>query len=153
MNNSLCQGCYSRGYCRRRVTHLVNDGDLFNPEYIRDLRASARRRGLTCDQWIEALADWYRDYPGWIADDAGREVFLDLDVFERPNIRDWFRSFCNTPCPPHIRPHVRPEARERVRVLATILSFVIPAEAALWGHRSANDNYASSNDNAPLAQA
>jgi len=41
----------------------------------------------------------------------GRTVFLDMGVFEVPHIRDWFRDFYCTPCPPHITPYVRGEAK------------------------------------------
>jgi hypothetical protein len=69
------------------------------------------------------LTDRSHDLRGCIADERGRTVYLDLEVFEVPHIRDRFRDFCCNPCPPHITPYVRGEATERVRIMATILCY------------------------------
>jgi hypothetical protein len=92
-----------------------------------DTRAPKRRLHLCYSlnvssyHWLDFLTDLYRDYRGCIVDEMGRTVLLDMEVFEVPHIRDWFRDFCCTQCPPHITPYVRGEAKERVRILATIM--------------------------------
>ena len=135
-----CTDCIFSGYCRKRRSSLVNDGELRNPEFIRDVRAKANSLNICSDHWLEFLTGLYRDYPGWIMDAGGDEVFLDMEEFELPNIKVWFQEFCCTPCPPHVQPRVRVEARERVRALATILRACFPVEAYFWGRRPANDN-------------
>ena len=79
---------------------------------VREARDAA---GVYGESWAAG------DLRGCIVDQAGRTVFLDMEVFEAPHIRDWFRDFCCTPCPSHITPYVRGEAKECVRILATIL--------------------------------
>lgn len=118
----------------------MDDTKLDNPEFIRDLRRYTASLGISCDQWLDFLSDTYRDYPGRIMDQTGREVFLDMEVFEEPNIRYWFRDWCNTPCGNNVVPRIRSEARERIRVLATILRAANPKAALMWGVRAANDN-------------
>ena len=143
----LCSECRLNGYCRRIVAPVVSDDQLKSPEYIRDLRNFAASRGVTAESWLDHLADLYRDYPGWIIGPDGQEELLDLEQFERPHIREWFRDFCNGVCPPDVTPRVRVEARERVRILATILAARYPVDAMLWGVRPANDNRAPVADN------
>lgn len=140
MPYQLCTFCLTGGYCRRLHTQIVSDVDLANPDFIRDLRAFAFRLGINDEDWQEYLTNLYRDYPGWIADANDHETFLDMEEFERPFIREWFRGFCCTPCPPDVQPRVRPEARERVRILATILKAHDPVPAMMWGVSPANDN-------------
>lgn len=137
-----CPNCLFREFCCSIRTELVDDASLDDAEFIRDLRAFTSSLNVNDEDWHEYLADCYRDYRGWIADQDGNEVFLDTDEFERPSIREWFRDFCCVPCPDHITPRVRQEARERVRVLATIMKARFPAEAIMWGVRAANDNIA-----------
>lgn len=140
MSKTLCPSCYSLGYCRREYTALVTDKDLNNPEFIRDGRKAAYSENLFASQWLDHVTDLYRDYLGWIADENGEECFLDTEVFDRPNIEDWFDDWCCAPCPEHIKPRLRCEARERVRVLLTILKTRHPVASRFWGVRPANDN-------------
>lgn len=114
-----CSLCIIENTCTQ--SRLVTDRELSDPAFIRRLRDDCYRLNISSYQWLDFLTDQYRDLRGCIVDERGRTVFLDMDVFEVPHIRDWFRDFCCTPCPPHITPYVRGEARERVRVLATIL--------------------------------
>ena len=114
-----CALCIIEDTCAR--TRLVTDRELADPAFIRRLRNVCFRLNVSSYQWIDFLTDLYRDYRGCIVDEAGRTVYLNMDVFEIPHIRDWFRDFCCTQCPPQITPYVRGEARERVRIVATVL--------------------------------
>jgi len=136
----LCARCYTQGYCRRLYARVVCETQLHDPNYLLDLKAFCRWLNVNDEEWLEFLTGLYRDYPGWISDGAGREVFLDMQEFERPYIREWFRDFCCKPCPPGVQPRVRSEAVERVRILATILTACFPEKAAFWGLRGDNDN-------------
>lgn len=136
----LCCACLALGYCARLSCRIVSDDELANPEFIRDVKMTAYDLRVSCDEWLEYLTRLYRDYRGRIVDQAGREILLDMEEFERPNIRYWFRDFCGRPCPTHVTPRLRREARERVRILATLLRAVFPDKAQFWGVRPANDN-------------
>lgn len=141
----LCFNCLLIGYCRNTRTSLVTYAELKNPEFIRDLRETAFDEGVADTDWRDHVSDLYRDYRGWIGDDEAnspedQELMLNMEEFEKPSIREWFRDFCCTPCPPHVNPRVRHEAWERVRVLATIMRARYPARASLWGVRPANHN-------------
>ena len=108
----LCPLCRLDGYCRNLSVELVKDRDLDNSEYIRDLRAFAFGLSINDKDWHERLSNFYRDYQGWVVGAEKREVFMDMEEFEREHIREWFRDFCCTPCPSNVVPRVRPEARE-----------------------------------------
>lgn len=114
-----CALCIIEDRCER--TRLVTDRELADPAFIRALRDFCFSLNVSSYHWLDFLTDLYRDYRGCIVDEAGRTVLLDMEVFEVPHIRDWFRDFCCTPCPPNVTPYVRGEAKERVRTLATIL--------------------------------
>lgn len=114
-----CALCIIEDRCER--TRLVTDRELADPVFIRALRDLCFSLNVSSYHWLDFLTDLYRDAHGCIVDESGCTVFLNMDVFEIPHIRDWFRDFCCTPCPPHITPYVRGEAKERVRALATIL--------------------------------
>lgn len=114
-----CALCIIEDRCER--TPIVTDRELADPAFIRALRDLCYSLNVSSYHWLDFLTDLYRDNRGCIVDEAGRIVLLDMEVFEVPHIRDWFRDFCCTPCPLHITPYVRGEAKERVRVLATIL--------------------------------
>ena len=137
-----CKQCLHLGACRKLRTRLVSDAELSNPEFVRDVRAFAYLQDVSSDLWLEHLSDLYRDFRGVIVNSAGVEIFLNMEEFERPTIRIWFRDFCCTPCAPHIRPYVRGEAWERARILATILRARFPEKAEFWGLRghAVNDN-------------
>lgn len=137
----ICNQCLTLGYCRRLQDRLVTDGELANPEFIRDVRRHAHSFGFGRDAWLDRLTDLYRDYPGRIVDINGEEVALEFEAFEQcDSIADWFREFACTPCPEGVIPRVRREAWERVRVMATILRAHAPEQASLWGIRPANDH-------------
>lgn len=145
MSYFLCPACYMLGYCKRLRTPVVSDRDINNPEWVRDLRNFGYSLGVSDVRWHEFVSNHYRDYRGSIIKADGSEIFLDMGEFERPGIREWFRDFVCTPCPPEMRPRVRIEARERVRVLGTILKARYPAVAQSWGVRPSNDNVAPTN--------
>ncbi|ALG92010.1 MULTISPECIES: hypothetical protein [Actibacterium] len=140
MSTVLCPACTLNGYCKRLMTHFVTDQMLENSTYIRDLRNFAFGLNVKDSAWHEHLTNLYRDYRGWIVGFDGDEVHLDMEQFERPFIREWFRDFCHKRCPDDVTPRRRPESRERVRILATILTARFPSEALLWGVRAANDD-------------
>jgi hypothetical protein len=119
---------------------LVSDRDILNPAFIHDVRVFAHQLGISRDGWRDYLVNSLRDYPGRIVDASGQDVELDTEVFEQPNIRDWFRDICCTLPAPNGARYIRREARERFRVMATILKAKFPNEALLWGIRPANDN-------------
>lgn len=144
---NMCRACRRHGFCRKLACQIVTDDELNDPEFLRDVRAAALAEGVSADAWLEHVNDLYRDFRGWISDARGAEVLLDMEEFERPFIREWFRDFCCTPCAPDIKPRIRDVARERVRVLATILRAAHPAKALLWGVRAANDNRRSAASN------
>lgn len=139
----FCVPCRLLGYCQRIKTPHVTDDELANPEFVRDLRATAYDEGVSDSEWHDHVTDLYRDMRGWVVDEESaheNEVLLDMRNFDIPSIREWFRDWCCEPCPPEVTPRVRPEAKERVRVLATILRGTYPVRASLWGVRPANNN-------------
>lgn len=136
----ICTDCICLGYCIKRTARLVSNKEIANSNFIRDVRKYAYSLSIPYPQWHEHVSDTYRDYAGWIAGPDGREVFLELDIFETDSIRFWFRDFCCTPLPDNATPYVKDVALERVRVLATILRASNPKTALMWGIRAANDN-------------
>ena len=138
----FCQCCTVMEYFRNVRTLVVDDAELSNPEFIRDVRNFARSLGISSYHWRGHLSDLYRDYHGVIIGGDGREVFLNMRVFEFDNARNWFRDFCCRPTKPHVTPYVRCEARGRAKILATILRAAYPEAAMMWGVRAVNDNEA-----------
>mgnify|MGYP003633463004 FL=1 len=118
----------------------MTDKELANPDFIRDVKSSARRLGIMPHAWLDALSDMYCHYKGCIVDSSGLEILLDLEPLERPHIREWFRDWVCAPLDSGTYPRVRRESRERIRVLATILRACFPDCARMWGVRAANDN-------------
>lgn len=145
MNYQLCPACMNGGYCPKKSVAVVGDDKLSDPDYLRDFKEFVRYLDVSDFRWHEHLSNLYRDFPGRIVGQDGKEVFLDMEEFERPNIREWFRDFLK-PLRDGARPRVREEARERVRILATVLSAHHPFDAMLWGVHVANDNCAPAND-------
>ena len=140
MTLTLCASCLTLGYCHKKCVPIVRDGHLDNPEFVRDVRASAYRLNVGYRRWHNFITAEYMKFDGWIMGPDGKETYLDTSVLERPSIDYWFRDFCCRPCPPETRPRVRRAARQRVIVLATILKASAPREAQQWGVRPANDN-------------
>ena len=134
----LCSLCLRLGYCRKLTSFLVSDAELSNPNFVADLRRYTASLDIDPGEWHDALTDKYRDYPGRIIGPDGQEVMLDMEQFELPHIREWFRDYVCNPCPPGKTPRLRRENKERVRILATIMRAVAPMEALTWG--AANDN-------------
>ena len=136
----LCIQCYSGGYCKNLKSRIVSDRELANPAFVSHVRQTANELELEASEWLDAIYDMYCEYPGCIVDAKGREVFLDLEPFEVPFIREWFRDWACKPAKHGIRLRVRGESRERIRVLATILRARFPERAMMWGVVPANDN-------------
>ena len=136
----LCVECLSKGFCEQIRTKIVSDDELSNPDFVRDVRNFSANLSIDPTSWLEALYDMYCQYPGWIVDRNGHEQFLDLEHFEVPYIREWFRDWACSPLSQDVRPRVRGESRERIRVLGTILRTKYPEPAMMWGVRPANDN-------------
>lgn len=137
----LCYRCVGNGFCKNTKSLIVSDAELDNPEFIRDVRKTAYSLQTTNTQWLHLITNLYRDYLGIIVDGAWQEQFLDMEVFEIAYIEDWFKVWCNTKCPAHVKPSIHPRARERVRALATILRASFPKAAQNWGYGEANDNF------------
>lgn len=134
---SLCAECYLQGFCRRLQSRVVTLDEL-TPQFLTGFRAYVRSKGISRDQWIGWLDAAYRDYPGRIVDAQGHEVSLDMSVFDRPHIRDWFRDLLKRPVA-GIQPRLRREAVPRYIAMASILRAVDPVPAMLWGKDIAND--------------
>ncbi|KCZ89734.1 hypothetical protein [Hyphomonas jannaschiana] len=137
---NLCVQCLSKGFCEQIQTRIVSDEELSNPDFVRDVRNFSAGLAVDPNSWLEALYNMYCQYPGSIVDRNGRELFLDLEHFEVPYIREWFRDWACSPIDQNVRPRVREESRERIRVLGTVLKAKYPEHAMLWGVRPANDN-------------
>lgn len=137
----LCYACLVSGYCRKLNYKPLTNGELALPELVRDGRAAANAYGFTQDAWVEEIHNIYRDLKGRFIDDDGNEVFLNMDVFDSPNIRSWFRDNICKPMNPDLRPVVREATCDRWWVFLSIIRADIGVNAELWGVRPANDNF------------
>ena len=135
-----CGRCQSQGFCVNRSAKLFTIEDIRDPLFLADFKAFLVRysfeQKLTPSMWHEHVCDLYRDYSGWIKDENGEAVFLDLDVFEAEHIREWFRDFIEILPEPTLP---RLGSPKRVQALATIMRAFHPTESLLWGVRVAND--------------
>lgn len=138
----LCMNCVSLGYCAKLNCILVGDQELNNLDFVEDVRSCARNLRVSPSEWRDFIYDMYRDYPGRVLGSGGKEVFLNLEVFETDGIREWFRDWIFRAEPLCRSKRLRSESRERVRVIATLLRARSPGVAVMWGNRSANDNRA-----------
>jgi len=137
---NLCLTCLPQGFCRNRRARLVSDAELSNRLFRWNVRKKANSLNYTAVEWVERIHDLYSQYPGWIMDHEGQETFLDMDEFEHPYIREWFRDWvCILPADPNAQ-RLNQASKERIRILATILRAYFPVEALLWGAEVANDN-------------
>lgn len=136
----LCADCILRLYCKRNIVEAVREAEVLNPDFIHDVRVFAYSLSVSRDRWLDSLSDWLCSFLGLIVGPDGKEVELDTELFELPNIRDWFDDTCCTMPSENGARYVRTEARERFRIMATILKARFPHQAVLWGVRAANDN-------------
>ena len=134
----LCLECRILGYCHKKTVKIVSDRELADVEFLKRVRATAKALDYSPSEWVEKLSNFYRDFDGAIVDDAGEEVYLDMEVLEAEHIREWFRDWVNKPIPAGVRPRLRQESKERIRVLATILRARFPFDSIQW--LVANDN-------------
>jgi hypothetical protein len=142
MRHPLCSMCFSAGYCRRRTSLIVSDQELANRAFVFDVRTFAFGLCIRADRWREYLCDGYRDYAGRVMNREGREELVDMEIFERPSIEEWFaHNFNGLPASENVI-RLRAETRERLRAAASVLRALFPHEAQFWGLRgqAANDN-------------
>ncbi|MEM6413523.1 MAG: hypothetical protein AAF720_02575 [Pseudomonadota bacterium] len=125
----VCSNCIIEGVCQARVVRLVSDAEIEDPNFVIKVRRLAATLSVPHDGWLEFLSRLYCDYDGIIVDKSGNETFLDLEVFEEPNIRFWFRDFCKAPVE-NVR--VKKKTRERIRTFATLLRAYFPKELGGW---------------------
>ena len=139
----LCTNCLSQGYCRFIKVQLVPVTALRDPDYLTDLKKLMRllsfQYQVTPEGWFEFLVILYRDYLGWIEGPDGEEIFLNLEVFDFPSRREWFRDFMRIVAG-GVVPRLRKESVPRVQAIATILTASFPQETFMLGVRGANDN-------------
>lgn len=137
----LCYRCASYGYCAQYNVPVVTDAELANSAFLRDVKATAFDLNIKASDWLESVYSFYRDCLARLFDPkSGAEVFLDMEEFEVPHIREWFRDWVCTPVADDNQLYAHPSSKERVRALATILRARFPEKALMWGVRSANDN-------------
>ena len=139
----FCAGCVARQYSEREVTPVFTDHELKQKHFQADFRLFlvnyTCEKGLRFSEWHDHLCELYRDYPGWMRDVDGREVFLDMGVFEVDHIREWFRDYIQL-VPDKGDTRLRAESKERIRAFASIMRSHFPQRAMMWGVRAANDN-------------
>ncbi len=129
----LCLECVKNGYCVRITSHVVTVNEVLDPYFVYDVRDFCWRLGISRDAWLERLAGWLRDFDGHFVDQAGQSVEIDLEAFDTPSIRYYFRdNACTRPNP---NGYVHPMAVDRFRVMATILKARFPVVASTWGKR------------------
>lgn len=150
-----CPLCPCRARCARGV-RLVNDRELSNPEFVRDVRDFGFGLSKRPSEWLDFVLELFARFEGCVIDDRGHPVRLNTEIFLPTDkqisdgvgavieyrMRNWFEETFATPVPESVTPHVRIEAKERFRIVATILRARFPAQAAMWGVRAANDNFA-----------
>ena len=134
-----CVNCYSAGYCKQISANLVSDSEISNPQFVFDVRVTTSSMKVSPADWLETIYDLYRDYVGVILDDQGNETFINMEVFEFPHAREWFRDWVCIKPQIRNRIRVRVESRERFRALATIIRAAYPKSTDFWGLSIAND--------------
>lgn len=151
---SYCPYCISRGPCKRGA-RLVDDYELSNPEFLRDVRNFAARLSIRPCDWLDYILDLLSRFDGCLVDATGKPAWLDTEAFLPTDeeidlgqassidarMRNWFDETFSAPVPHDVAPRIRREARERFRVVATTLRAQFPADAVMWGVRAANDNF------------
>ena len=130
---ALCNDCFLAAQCQKLNVQIVSLADVADPAFVYDVRDFCWRLGISRDAWLDRLADWLRDFNGQFVDEAGQPVEINLDAFDGPNVRYYFRdNGCTRPNP---NGYVHPIATERFRVVATILKARFPVVASTWGKR------------------
>lgn len=148
MKTPTCPVCQMAGQCKKRISRVVSDAELRDPQFVRAVRTAAHDQSIASRVWVDTLYDWLRDYAGCFVDTRGQLAELDMSHLEYADGEEkdeapyarWYQDFCNTPCPPDVTPFVRKEAWERVRIIATLLRATYPVRASTWGKAPANDN-------------
>lgn len=114
---------------------LINLAQVETMETLNNIRAYchavALEHRLSNQDWLDWLTNEYRDLREPLIDPGGREVLLDMECFETPTIRFWFRDFLKTqPRSKVLR--LRQESRPRLFALMNILAARDPLAAAYW---------------------
>ena len=119
-------------------------------------RGQHRGQEIGPAEWLDYVLELLALLDGCIVDGRGQPAYLSTEIFLPTDqeiddgvgavieyrMRNWFEETFATPVPESVTPHVRIEAKERFRIVATILRARFPAQAAMWGVRAANDNFA-----------
>jgi len=133
-----CLFCHLYSVDRRLVTKMVSGKELDNPDFTIYARRFSSSLGIGAEDWVERLADMYRDYGGLIINGEGHAISLNTEHLEVG--REWYRDWANTPVPGGVRPRIHGRSRARIRVFLTILRLKYPREAMAWDMRADNDN-------------
>lgn len=150
----LCRKCPLSACRQKHSSKLVTDGELKNPDFVRDVKSFGADLKVAASEWLDFCLNLLSRQDVDFIDPYGNVVDLDIEAllpsdedidegrgaaFEA-RIRNWFsETFCN-PVPDEVIPRIRVEARERFRIVATILRAQFPCAAMMWGVRAANDN-------------
>lgn len=134
----LCEDCTNHALSLRPCVRVVTDEHLQCPAYLADLRAFTSGLGILPDDWPDYLSDIYRDFLGFLSNEEGHLVSLNLEHLEV--YREWYRDWVNTPLASGVMPRLQSGSKARIRVLATLLRIAFPDQEEKWGMRAANDN-------------
>lgn len=130
-----------RGFDPRLTIHVVTETQVRDNLWRADacsvmfmvLYVFPHRKRL--DYLLETWAKW----PGRFVDGQGQEVIFCIEMLtDIPD--EWFRDYLGNWSPGDPAPKLRSEATERLMAIFSILKLIKPADMALCGQRSANDN-------------
>lgn len=124
------------------AVQVASDKELKNREYLHDLKASVARQCIARRQWLDELADTFRDYEGAIL--VNRNTLYDLpdldDAFDDDIEMRWLSEFIR-PAPDGKPVRLQSRVIERVRIIDLYFRIRYPALASTFGKlRAVNDN-------------
>lgn len=149
-----CVPCALNDFCENACAPLVADGQLDNPEWLRDARNYCASLGHTKSLWVSEIFDLNLRRPvrinrkgksgAWVDYHLPIEnlfIFSD-EVIEAGRVdqymdaqRDWFDSFLCTPVPDFVTPYVTRARREHARIVLTLVGCNNPEAFVTWGVR------------------